>query len=56
MTLANFRPHHRSVVDNTLLVMLCKEVDVKWFGYAKVYGKLVEGLKNLEENGILVHN
>lgn len=56
MTLANFRPHHRSVVDNTLLVMVCKEVDLKEFGQYKVFGKLVEDLKDLERNGILVHN
>lgn len=56
MTLANFRPHHRSLVDNTLLVMLCKEVDLREFGQYKVFGKLVEDLKDLERNGILVNN
>ena len=55
MTLANFRPHLRSVVDNTLLVLLCKEVDLKHFGH-KVFQKLVEDLKELENNGIQIRN
>lgn len=56
MTLGNFRPHIRSVVDNTLLVLLCKEVDLKHFGYDKIFSKLVEDLKELENNGIQINN
>ena len=56
MSLGNFLPYHRSIVDNTLLVLLCKEVDLKEFGQGKVFEKLVEDLKDLESNGILVQN
>ena len=56
MTIANFRPHLRSVVDNTLLVLLCKELDLKYFGQSAVFKKLVEDLKELENNGIHIRN
>lgn len=56
LTLGNFRPHLRSVVDNTLLVLLCKEVDLKHFGHDKIFHDLVEDLKKLENDGIQLHN
>lgn len=56
MTLGNFRPHLRSVVDNTLLVMLCKEKDLKHFGHERMFHKLVEDLKYIETNGIEINN
>lgn len=56
LTLGNFRPHLRSVVDNTLLVLMCKEVDLKHFGHEKIFHELLEDLKELENNGIEIHN
>ena len=56
MTLANFRSHLHSVVDNTLLVVFCKEVELKYFRQAAVFQKLVEALNELHNNGIHIHN
>lgn len=56
MTLSNFRPHLRSVVDNTLLVLLCKEVDLKFFGHNVIFHELVQDLKKIENDGILINN
>ena len=56
LTLGNFSPHFRSVVDNTLLVLLCKELDLKHFGHDKIFHELVEDLKYLENSGIKIHD
>lgn len=56
MTLGKFRPHLRSVVDNALLVLLCKEADLKHFGQDKVFHELIKDLKELETNGIEICN
>lgn len=36
MTLADLYPHHRSTVDQLQLVLLCKEKDLKTFGWESV--------------------
>lgn len=56
MTLGNFRPHFQSVVDNTLLILLCKEADLKHFGQDKIFHESMEDLKKLEVDGIQIHN
>lgn len=55
MTIGNFRPHLRSVVDNALLVLLCREADMNFFGKEKIFHELVEDLKKLENEGIQIH-
>ena len=49
LTLANFRPHLRSNVDQMVLVLLCKEVDFKYFGQHKIFDPLISDLKDLEK-------
>lgn len=56
MILGNFRPHLRSVVDNALLVLLCKEADLKHFGQDKLFHELIKDLKELETNEIQIGN
>lgn len=51
-TLADFYPHNRSSVGQMQLVLLCKESDSKYFGDLKVFGQLVNDLKDLERDGI----
>ena len=50
-TLANIEPHLRSSIDHIQLVLLCTESDLK-FGQDKVFGKLVEDLRFLEQTGL----
>lgn len=38
-------------MDTTPLVLLCKEVDLKYFGHDKIFHQLVEDVKDLENNG-----
>ena len=52
LTLANFRPHVRSNIDQIVLVLLCKEVDFKYFGQRAIFSRLIDDLKDLENNGI----
>ena len=54
LTLANFRPHLRSNIDHTLLVLLCKENDFKHFGHVKIFAQLIADLRILENDGIIV--
>ena len=51
-TLANFYPYNRSSVAQMQLILLCKESDCRRFGEQKVFGKLLNDLKDLSENGI----
>lgn len=55
-TLVNFRPHLRYNIDHTLLVLLCKEHDFKYFGQAAVFKPLMQDLKDLENHGIDIFN
>lgn len=52
LSLANLPAHVRSNTDHMSLVLLCIEKDQKKFGVAKVFSKLLDDLKDLEENGI----
>lgn len=54
MALANYRPHLRSSIDHTLLVLLCNERDFKFFGQEKLLQPLVDDLKDLELNVIKI--
>ncbi len=38
------------------LVLLCNEQDFKQFGPAHVFSSLIEELKDLEENGVVVND
>lgn len=51
-TLGNTQPEYRSVVDAMQLVFFCKEVDFKVFGQQKVFERVINDLKTLEEVGI----
>ncbi|XP_054724735.1 uncharacterized protein LOC129235069 [Uloborus diversus] len=55
-TLSNLPPAYRSNVDNIQLVMLCLEVDLKYFGQEKMFRSLIEDLKKNEIEGILINN
>jgi hypothetical protein len=52
LTLGDFRPHLRSNIDHTLLVLLCTETDMKYFGQDAIFGPLIKDLKDLETSGI----
>ncbi|KAL0148647.1 hypothetical protein M9458_055974, partial [Cirrhinus mrigala] len=54
MTLGNLLPYCRSGIDHMQLVLLCKEQDFKFFGQDLVFATLVQDLKDLEENGVLL--
>ena len=51
-TLANIKPENRSQIDHMQLVLLCKERTVTAVGMQRVFGKLVEDVKKMEEIGI----
>ena len=53
-TLANFEADKRSNIDHMQLVLLCRETDLKEFTPRKVFRKLVEDLKKLEQHGVNV--
>lgn len=55
-TLSNLPPAYRSNVDNIQLIMLCLETDLKYFGQAKIFHNLIEDLKKIEVEGILINN
>lgn len=54
VSVANLPAHIRSNTDHMSLVLLCTENDLKHFGIAKVFSKLLTDLKDLENNGISV--
>lgn len=56
MTLANIYPYHRSTVDQMQLVLLCKESDLKLFGWKKILCPLIDDLKDIETTGINLFN
>lgn len=55
-TLSNLPPAYRSNVDNIQLVMLCRETDLKFFGQEKVFHILIQDLKKIEVEGILINS
>ena len=54
-SLGNLMAKHRSRVDQMQLAILFKEVYFKEFGQEMVFKKLVDDLKELEDNGIIVN-
>ncbi|XP_062268268.1 uncharacterized protein LOC133974641 [Platichthys flesus] len=56
VSVANLPLHVRSDTDHMALILLCREKDFKAFGHAKVFSELLEDLKELEENRIVVSN
>ncbi len=56
LTLSDILPHNRSNIDHMQLVLLCNEQDFKQFGPAHVFSSLIEELKDLEENGVVVND
>jgi len=54
MTLADLYPHHRSTVDQLQLVLLCKEKDLKTFGWEKVLAPLIQDLQEIESEGVTI--
>lgn len=53
-SVADFYPHNRSSVGQLQLLLLCKESHCKYFGNFKVFGQLVNDLKDLESDGIKI--
>lgn len=53
-TLANFDPCYRSAIEDLQLLLLCREVDLKYFGHDKLLSAMLSDLKELESNGLWV--
>ncbi|KAF7641351.1 hypothetical protein LDENG_00283860, partial [Lucifuga dentata] len=53
-TLANFDPFYRSSIENLQLLLLCREVDFKYFGHDKVFSKMLLDINELEMNGLVI--
>jgi hypothetical protein len=53
-TLGNIHPENRSKIHPMQLVLLVREIDLKYFGQNIVFRALVDDLKKLEEVGALV--
>lgn len=51
LALANLPFHIHTCIDNLQLVLLCCEIDIKYFGQQKVFEKLLHDLMHLEANG-----
>ncbi|KAK3917598.1 Zinc finger protein 124 [Frankliniella fusca] len=51
-TIANLRPHLRSLIDTKQLVLICRESVFKLFGAKKCLEELILELKQLESEGI----
>lgn len=55
MVLGNLDPHLRCLTENVQLVLLCKTKDFTCFGSNRVFRRLIEDIKVLEEEGIVIH-
>jgi len=51
-SLVDFPAHNRSSVDHIQLLLLCREVDFRFFGQEVVFSELIKDLQSLEEIGI----
>lgn len=56
MTLVEILPHNRSVVDQTQLVLLCREEDFQSFGQESVFHRVIKDLQELEESGFVLED
>lgn len=54
VAVANMPTYVRSNTGHMSLALLCKENDLKLFESAKVFSKMLQDLKDMEENGIIV--
>jgi hypothetical protein len=52
LTLGNLLPHSRSQIDPMQLILICRDVDFKYFGIEKIFRRLIMDLKDIETNGI----
>lgn len=52
--IANLLPHNKSKIDNIQLAILCTEKNFKYFGSEKIFSPLINDLKKIELEGILV--
>ncbi|XP_021699464.1 uncharacterized protein LOC110676326 [Aedes aegypti] len=55
MVIGNLDPHLRCKTENVQLVLLCKNKDFSYFGSNCIFRRLIEDLKILEDDGILIH-
>lgn len=55
MTIGNLKPHHRSLMKNIHLVLLCKEKYVREFGIDIVLEPLIRDFKVLETEGLIIN-
>lgn len=55
MVLGNLPPHLRCLTENVHLVLVCKNKDFAYFGTDVIFRRLIEDVKLLEEEGIVVH-
>ncbi|XP_036436901.1 uncharacterized protein LOC118815075 [Colossoma macropomum] len=53
-TLASFDPFYRAIVENVQLLLLCREVDFKYFGHINVFSTMLSDIKELETNGLVI--
>ena len=54
MVIGNINKKYRNLIKNIQLVLLCKESNIKIFGYDKILKPLVRDLKILETDGIKI--
>lgn len=55
MVLGNLPPHLRCLTENVQLVLLCKNKDFAYFGPNKIFRRLIEDMKVLEQEGIEIN-
>lgn len=55
MVLGNLPPHLRCLTDNVQLVLVCRNKDFAFFGASAIFRRLIEDLRVLEDDGVVVH-
>lgn len=55
LVIGNLDPHLRVLTDNVHLILLCKNKDFAYFGPGVIFRRLIEDLKTLEDEGIVIH-
>ena len=56
ITLGNIFPENRPKIDQMQLVLLVRETDFKYFGQEAISRVLVNNIKKIEQDGVLVNN